>query len=176
VTAIVEYDISALEQRVDDTLTAYQQKAEPLGLDFGRACYELRKAYASNGGYGSKGKGLAGYMQVRGVSRGTYQYWIERHEILIGEREPASEVEVVPADWSPKKPAGSVTTIDDEDDPAPPPPSNDKTNDKLPNHVMWDAKPPALKDGILILWGGKLFRIEQGKIHSDRLVLRGEWS
>jgi len=41
--AIIEYDISALEQRVTDARAAYQEKVEPLGIDFGKACSELRE-------------------------------------------------------------------------------------------------------------------------------------
>jgi hypothetical protein len=56
-TAIVEFDISALSQRVGDAW-AECQKTEHLGLDVGKVFYELREKSKSSAGCKSKSEGF----------------------------------------------------------------------------------------------------------------------
>jgi hypothetical protein len=81
----IEYDISALEQRVTDAWAAYQ-KAEPLGIDFGKACYELRKAYGAQGS--RTGKGLAQLLRKLGIKEGKAYYWIAEYKASVGQGIP----------------------------------------------------------------------------------------
>jgi hypothetical protein len=107
--AIIEYDISALEQRVTDAWAAYQQKAEPLGIDFGKACSELRE----KGEVVQGGTTFSRRLLELSIPRSTACWWIDRYETLIGVKEPKPFVE------SPVEPAPESVEVDSDTNPEP---------------------------------------------------------
>ena len=99
--AIIEAAPAAIEQ-VSIAKTAalvawenYRTKAEPLGLAFGQRLYELRKDISAQG---RDGEGLCAWLDKVKIPRSTAYYWIHRHEISIGEREPKEEKQTKNAD------------------------------------------------------------------------------
>jgi hypothetical protein len=87
IPAIVEYDISALEQNLTEAWAAYQ-KTEKYGLEFGQACYELRNIHKSNPGASNKGKGFLPILEQNSIPTSTAYWWMERYEISIGKKAP----------------------------------------------------------------------------------------
>lgn len=81
--ALVETAQPLWQRKISVAWSAYQ-KTEHHGLELGRVLCEARDNLRSKGGFGTKGKGLTGYLQVLGIPRGTSDYWMDRYENSIG--------------------------------------------------------------------------------------------